>query len=139
MTSLLLCALIAGTSVYTDTFNDANKAYLADDYHKAISLYEQLVSERITDPVVFYNLANAYYRTGQLAPAIANYERALQLDHRFDNARENLNTAVQQTQHRLERPLPPAWEQSVLFWHYGLPQRMTFMLAVGFPQVGHGQ
>ncbi len=129
MNHLLMIALIAGANVYIDTFDQANNAYMNNDYSKAITLYEQLVNENVAQPVVFYNLGNAYYRSGRLAPAIANFERALQLDPTFENAQENLQTAVRQTKRQLERPLPPDWEQSLLFWHYGLRQRTTFIVA----------
>ncbi len=34
------------------------------------------------------------------------------------------------TKRRLGRPLPPDWEQSLLFWHYGLGPRVTKRLAL---------
>ena len=129
-TLLLLCAISANS--YTETFNNANAAYLAGNYAQAIQLYEQLVSESVYNPTVFYNLGNAYYRNKQIAPAIANYERALYQNPRFDNAQENLDKAIRETQQRLARPLPPEWEQSLLFWHYSIGKKATFLFATLF-------
>ena len=130
MTSLMIVTLILGANAYTDIFADANRAYTAGDYGNAIEQYEKLINDSVVDPAVFYNVGNAYYRAGQLGPAIVNYERALQLDSHFENARENLAMAVRQTQTQLERPLPPDWEQSLLFWHYGLNRQTTFTVAL---------
>jgi hypothetical protein len=47
----------------------------------------------------------------------------------MDNARENLEKGVRETERRLARPLPSEWEQSLLFWHYSLSQWTTSWLA----------
>ncbi len=130
MNTLLCMIMVLGANAYQDTFANANAAYTAGDYAKAIQLYEQLVSESVVDPAVFYDLGNAYYRAGRIGPAIANYERALQLNPNYDHARENLAKAVQDTPHHLSRPAPPDWEQSLLFWHYNLSQSATYLLAL---------
>ncbi|NIA12899.1 MAG: tetratricopeptide repeat protein [Nitrospiraceae bacterium] len=129
MSGLVCIVLLLGSNVYTDTFERAVQAYEADDYGTAIQLYEQLVAEGVEDPAVFYNSGNAYYRNGDIGAAIANYERALQLAPRFENARENLDKAVRDTQQRLSKPLPSVWEQSLLFWHYGMKRSTTYRIA----------
>lgn len=118
-------------SVYDDTFQRAAEAYSKADYQTAIEQYEQLIAESVTSPSVFFNLGNAYYRNGRLGAAIANYERALALDPHLDGARENLEHAVHHTTRQLGRPLPPPWEQSLLFWHYGIGRTQTCVLAGG--------
>ncbi|MBI5092353.1 MAG: tetratricopeptide repeat protein [Candidatus Hydrogenedentes bacterium] len=132
-TILIVASLLtAQGNAYTETFTRANDHYKTGDYSGAIQAFEQLVSEQAFHAAVFYNLGNAYYRAGKLAPAIANYERALQLDPGFDSARQNLAHCVSETQQRLARPLPPDWEQSLLFWHYHLPSSVTRWLALAF-------
>jgi tetratricopeptide (TPR) repeat protein len=130
MNTLLCLVAILGANAYEDTFANANNAYNSGNYATAVPLYEQLVAESVANPVVFFNLGNAYYRAGRIGPAIANYERALQLNPNLDNARENLAKAVQETPHHLGRPAPPEWEQSLLFWHYSLSRRATNFLAL---------
>jgi tetratricopeptide (TPR) repeat protein len=55
---------------------EANKLYSQGSYDEAITVYETIVSDGFVSGALFYNLGNAYYKTGQLAPAILNYERA---------------------------------------------------------------
>lgn len=130
MSVLMMAAILLGANGYEETFNKACDAYNAGNYATAIQMYEQLVSESVVHPAVFFNLGNAYFRTGALGPAIANYERALQLDPAFDSARENLAEAVRDTKNHLARPAPPDWQESLLFWHYQLSRRVTNRLAV---------
>ena len=129
MTALWCVVLALGANAYEGTFQSAADAYAKADYATAIERYEQLIDENVHQPAVFYNLGNAYYRNGRLAAAIANYERALALNPSLDGARENLEQAVRRTERQLGRPLPSQWEQSLLFWHYGLGRKQTCILA----------
>jgi HEPN domain-containing protein len=133
MANMLMCLMLAsGAGVYNEEFARAAKAYEAGDYAAAIGAYEQMVGESVAHEALFYNLGNAYYRSGRLGAAIANYERALELDPGFDNARENLEKAVRDTRQHLARPLPSDWEQSLLFWHYLVSRETTNRLALLF-------
>ena len=58
----------------------ADSAYNAEDYKLAIDLYHKSIAEEGRSADIFYNLANAYYRSDKLGKAVVNYERALQLD-----------------------------------------------------------
>lgn len=129
MMPLLLVAVLSAGDAYADTFRGAHDAYAAGDYATAIGMYEQLVAESVASPIVFYNLGNAYYRAQNLGAAIANYERALQLDPGFEQAEHNLDKAVRDSKQHLARPLPPEWEQSLLFWHYAIGRSATYGLA----------
>lgn len=125
----MLTMLLIGANAFDDAFAKANKAYENGRYLEAIVDYEQIIAGDVTDPVVFYNLGNAYYRNGQLGEAIANYERALHLRPGFTAAQDNLDQALQSSRRALPRPLPPAWERSLLAWHYGLSYRLTWTVA----------
>ncbi len=129
MSALVFIITAALSSVYDSTFTQATQAYEAGDFAKAAQLYEQIVNEGVVDPALFYNLGNAWYRSGNLPQAIANYERALQLAPRFESARMNLDKAVRNTKRGLAKPLPSDWEQSLLFWHYTLRPRTTYLVA----------
>ncbi|HOE65802.1 MAG TPA: tetratricopeptide repeat protein [Candidatus Hydrogenedentes bacterium] len=128
--ALFAALLLAAGHPFNDVFDRATSAYNRGDFAGAIQGYEQLVAERVNDPAVFYNLGNAYYRTGRLGVAIANYERALRLDPHFEDAQQNLDHCLDKTKRRLARPLPPDWEQSLLFWHYGIGEGTTRALAI---------
>ncbi len=127
--SVLLSMLLA-VSVFDDSFEAATTAYHQGNYKDAVAGLEQLVNAGVVEPEVFYNLGNAYYRSGLLAHAIANYERALQLDPQLEEAQENLNTCIRQTERGLSKPQPPDWEQSLLFWHYNLRRDTSLKLAL---------
>lgn len=124
-----LTAVLAATA-FDQTFDAGLQAYYQGDYPAAIRAFEQLVEQGVVAPEVFYNLGNAYYRAGRLGPAIANYERALHLRPDLEDARENLELCVNETERRLSKPRPPAWEQALLFWHYRLNPETTYRLAL---------
>jgi tetratricopeptide (TPR) repeat protein len=118
--TILYATAMLSATVFDVTFDRANEAYRVGDFTGAVTHYEQLVADGVADADVFYNLGNAYFRSNQLGAAIANYERALQIDPSSQNAAQNLQLCIEQTPRGAGRPLPPDWEQSLLFWHYGL-------------------
>lgn len=126
---VLVISLFAATS-YEQMFDRGVDAYQNRDYPAAIEAFERLVTEGVADEAVFYNLGNAYYRNGQLAPAIANYERAWQLDPGVEAVAENLRRAVGQTERALTRPSPPAWEEALFFWHNAQAARDGLIIAL---------
>ena len=91
---LLFCA----TALFAQgTPQAASDAYRAEDYKKSIQLYEQVVAQDISDgkesAEIYYNLGNAYFRNGETAKAILNYERALLLKPCDSDIRHNLRFA----------------------------------------------
>lgn len=126
----VILLLILGASAFEETFERSVQTYREQDYPASILALEQLVQQGVESPEVFYNLGNAYYRNGSLGRAVANYERALQLDPGMEDARENLSLSIGQTQGRmLSKPPPPEWERAFLFWHEPLRPRASFTLA----------
>lgn len=77
-------------------FEQANDAYQAKDYSKAIQMYEQLLTEGYQSPELEYNLGNAYFREGQLGHAILHYERGAILAPSDDDIQHNLRFANEQ-------------------------------------------
>lgn len=131
MTPLFLTVLMAlAATPYDAPFQAGNKAYVENRYDEAIQQYESIAASGVQDAVLFYNLGNAYFRAGQVAPAIANFERALQLDPRMENARLNLEHAVASTQGHLARPLRPGWQEALLFWDGALRPGEARWLAI---------
>jgi tetratricopeptide (TPR) repeat protein len=72
------------------TFARANADYAAGHFPAAIAGYDSLVKSRQWNPSLFYDLGNAYFRTGDPGRAVLNYERALALDPAQPEARANL-------------------------------------------------
>jgi hypothetical protein len=125
MTGLLIACLLASacSGIYDTTFSEAAGLYEQGRYVESARRFSQLVREGVEHPAVFYNLGNARYRAGDLAGAIVEYERAMRLDPSMDGLRQNLAQCVSETRRPLDRPRPPAWEQSFFFWHAGLAAR----------------
>jgi tetratricopeptide (TPR) repeat protein len=89
-------------------FERANQAYLHGDYQQAIDAYEQVAGQGISDENLHYNLANAYFKSDRLGPAILHYEQALQLDPSQDDAESNLRLARERTAARWQDRLQGA-------------------------------
>jgi len=84
------------------TFQEANTSYRTGDYAKAAKLYESLVEQEPRVVAFYYDLANTYVRLGKLSQAILNYEKALRLDPRNGDIRENLRYTRGLLEYRVE-------------------------------------
>lgn len=82
-------------------FAKANQEYAQGHFKEAISGYETLVRAGQWSANVFYDLGNAYFRTGDFGRAILNYERALALEPHHPEATANLQIARDEA-HALE-------------------------------------
>lgn len=59
-----------------EAFKNANDLYAQGDFEKAIAEYENIAATGMVSGALFYNLGNAYYKSGELASAVLNFERA---------------------------------------------------------------
>ena len=55
------------------TFQDAQSAFDAEDYHQAATLYQQLLDSGVRSGAVYYNIGNAYAKADEPALAVAAY------------------------------------------------------------------
>lgn len=62
-------------------------------YTQAAVMYEAILKTEQQSAALYYNLGNCYYRLKQTAPAVLNYERALQLSPNNANIQHNLTLA----------------------------------------------
>lgn len=76
-----------------EKIKEAEAAYTSEDYVKAIEIYEDVLLNYGDSYEVYYNLGNAYYKSGKIAPAILNYERALLINPSDGDIRFNLEMA----------------------------------------------
>jgi tetratricopeptide (TPR) repeat protein len=74
-------------------FTKANQEYAQGHFAEAISSYEALVRAGQWSATLFYDLGNAYFKTGDFGRAILNYERALALEQHHPEAMANLQIA----------------------------------------------
>ena len=75
------------------TIENANELYSQGEYLQAAHIYEQIIQEQGIAPELYYNLGNAYYKANEIGRSILNYERALNLNPNFEDARFNLQLA----------------------------------------------
>ena len=93
--AVLLSALSAeSSSAQTNAdFVNANQEYAQGHFREAIAGYEALIQAGQWKASLFYDLGNAYFRTGDFGRAILNYERALALERHHPEATANLQIA----------------------------------------------
>ncbi|HNT77542.1 MAG TPA: tetratricopeptide repeat protein [Anaerolineae bacterium] len=100
--ALLLLSACAGPDISSVPLMVANHLYEAGKFAEAASAYQSLVDAGVAEGALYYNLGNAYFKTGDLGRAILNYRRAQQLLPRDADVAANLRLARAQTQDRLE-------------------------------------
>lgn len=109
---LLLPARAAHAETPEQLFREANQLYQQGKVPEARDLYESILSSGYASGELYYNLGNAYYKSGSLARAILNYERAMRLMSGDDDLRHNLQLASMMTTDRIE-PIP-----QLFIWDY---------------------
>lgn len=71
-------------------FDAANKFYEQGKFSDAASAYSQMIQSGTTSPAIYYNLGNAFFKSGQLGRAIAAYRNAEKITPRDPDVRANL-------------------------------------------------
>ena len=109
----IVCAFLISSAFAQsdDAFANANQEFAQGHFKEAISSYEALIRDGQWSTNVFYDLGNAYFRTGDFGRTILNYERALALDRHHPEATANLQIARDEA-HALE--LQPSWAERYL-------------------------
>ena len=95
---------------------EGDSAYMKNDFASAIQVYEALLTKGEAADL-YYNLGNSYYKAGDIAKAILNYERALLLQPGNGDIRANLEVARAKTVDKVE-PIPEiffvSWTKSLI-------------------------
>jgi len=86
----------------TEAMARANQHYEAGEFAEAISIYNAVIEAGVDNGDLYYNLANAYFKQGELGHAIVNYRRAQFLSPRDSDIATNLATARSQAIDKLE-------------------------------------
>ena len=86
----LFIILIYNGFVFGNDFQEGNEAYNNKDFKTAIKLYENCVNQGVANPILFFNLGNAYFKNENLGKAILWYERALRLEPNNEDIIHNL-------------------------------------------------
>jgi len=103
---ILFILLLSFSAVAQDgLLEKANEHYNNQEYEEAIEAYQEVLNSNKESAEVYYNLGNAYYKNGQITPAIINYERAKLLAPNDEDIQFNLELANQHVVDAID-PLP---------------------------------
>jgi tetratricopeptide (TPR) repeat protein len=89
---LFISASVFATDI-SNPFVDGNIQYNDGKYEAAITSYESVLANGQQSAELYFNLGNCYYKLHKVAPAIYNYEKALQLNPNDTEIQTNLDFA----------------------------------------------
>ena len=92
----------ADTAVTDSLWNAGTAAYGEGRWEDASRSWSAIREAGLESPQLYYNIGNAYYKSGDVAHAILNYERALKLDPSYSDARFNLEFSQNLVQDKIE-------------------------------------
>lgn len=107
-------------------FDEGNRRYQDGDYAGAVELYERILESGLESGELHYNLGNAWFRLGELGPAMLHYERARRIMPRDDDLAANIELARSLTVDRVT-PLPAFWLFAVARWWIDLLPRPALL------------
>lgn len=111
----------------SELFQRGNTLYQESDFVGALEAYLSVLDQGFVSPDLYYNLGNAYFKTGDLGRSILNYERAARLRPGDSDIQANLDLARSLTVDEIV-PLPRFWVLSVLSWWVNLLPRFGLLL-----------
>lgn len=130
--AMIICAysLVHGaTDKNADTtdpapiFFTANQAYRDGRFEQAVELYETLRARGIINGDIFYNLGNAYLKSGKIGKALVNYRRAELFMPRNEDLLANIQYVLQHTIDKIEGRDSYYFPKSFCFWYSRLSIR----------------
>ena len=92
---VIFIALFSSLKSFASKAEDAERAYNNGNYAEAISLYNNLLEDDSVSAALYYNLGNAYYKSGENGNAVLAFERAKKLKPHDRQIVNNLNYVVQ--------------------------------------------
>ncbi|GJQ61938.1 MAG: hypothetical protein SCALA702_09910 [Melioribacteraceae bacterium] len=99
----LFISLVAILSAQPETLlREGNELYKAEDYSGALNKYSAVLNEGFESPVLYFNLGNAHFRSGNLGEAILFYEKGLKLSPGDEDIEYNLAIAKARTVDKIE-------------------------------------
>ena len=107
---LLFFSLTANSQNIDSLFVKANKFYQNEQFTRALQLYIDIEEKNSISDALYFNMANTYFKTNQVAPSIYYYEKALQLNPNDEDILFNLDYANRMIIDNIE-PLPKSLGQ----------------------------
>ena len=102
---LMMLPFFGARAEEISAWDKAVSAYTEGRYDDACTLFENIAAEGIVDADLYYNLAGAYFKSGETGKAILYYERALRMDPSDPDIRYNLEFARATTRDEIT-PVP---------------------------------
>lgn len=97
--AFFILAITTGSAADHSTgFDSANKLYEQGKFSEAATAYEKLAQSGSVSSALYFNLGNAYFKSGQLGHALAAYHQAEKLSPRDPEVRANLQFVRGQVQ-----------------------------------------
>ncbi len=76
-----------------ELFSQAGRKYEEKDFAGALEIYRQITGQGMENGKIYYNMGNAYFKSGELGKAILAYEQALKYLPRDEDIKTNLEFA----------------------------------------------
>ncbi|MBQ4277971.1 MAG: BatD family protein [Bacteroidaceae bacterium] len=111
---ILLAAIMTSATISAQTKQQADQLYADEKYEAAAKIYQTLIENEGPAPELYYNLAGCYYKQGDVAHAVLNYERALKLQPGDTDIRANLELARSKT---TDKVTPPSQMFFITWWN----------------------
>jgi len=139
---ILSCTISRGqANAIVDSVSAGNQLYNSGKYQDAIRKYQNVLSQGFESAELYFNLGNAFYKSGNATYAILNYERAKKLSPNDEDIQYNLELARKLIVDNIV-PLPEAgflrwWKQlissqSINFWGtWSIATFFTFLALFG--------
>jgi tetratricopeptide (TPR) repeat protein len=111
------------------SLDQTNPSSARDQYERALLHYEALVREDgIRNGRLYYNIANTYFRLGDLGYAILNYKRAALYIPQDENLEQNLEYARSRRVDRIGLEESERIFKTLFFLHYDVPSRIRLAI-----------
>ena len=110
----LLFLAVGLPSLRAGTWEDANAAFAAGDYAKALPLYQNVINDEGSNAARLFNLGNTYAKLNQTGPALLCFERAALLAPRDPDIQANLK--LTRPSSAVPGPESPPWWKAPLYW-----------------------
>lgn len=91
---VMILGMAFNAAAFDDLFTKAQAAYDDGRYAEAVILYDNMMSNGVENTEVIYNLANAYFKDGDLPTAVWHYRKAWYGAPRDPDIRANLHFAL---------------------------------------------
>jgi Tetratricopeptide repeat len=139
---VVLCLMFAGVvpvSGQEELALEGNRLYQENDFDGALAAYLRVYESGLEAGDLYYNIGNAYFKTGDLARSILFFERAARIMPGDEDVLANLELARSLTVDDID-PLPRFWLLTAWKWWVGsLPRSaLIWLVSLAYLSTGAG-